>query len=205
MTIVQPQARPGHAEPVPKEPSEGAPKSDGPDPGQEQAGLYVIQELREQALELVRCLDGPVRRVSLSAGSCTVEVEWARPAPEPAPMPSPMPPAAAVSSAPAGQPQGPEPAPAASPVDAAGEPAHTINAPLVGTFYRSPEPGAEPFVSVGDVVEPGQTLAIVEAMKLMNPITCDLRARVTAAHPADGEMVEYGQPLFDLVPLADED
>ena len=69
-------------------------------------------------------------------------------------------------------------------------------APLVGTFYRSPEPGAKPFVEVGDVVEPETEVAIVEAMKIMNRITADCAGRVTEILVSDGEMVEFGQTLM---------
>ncbi|TXS34007.1 hypothetical protein EAO74_01285 [Streptomyces sp. gb1(2016)] len=76
-----------------------------------------------------------------------------------------------------------------------------VTAPLVGTFYQASSPGGEPFVQVGDIVEPGHQLAIIEAMKLLNSITADVRGRVHAVHPQDGEVVEYAQPLFDLVPV----
>ena len=73
---------------------------------------------------------------------------------------------------------------------------HPVVAPLVGTFYRSPEPGSKPFVEVGDVVEPDSEVAIVEAMKIMNRITADCAGRVTEILVADGEMVEFGQTLM---------
>jgi acetyl-CoA carboxylase biotin carboxyl carrier protein len=76
-----------------------------------------------------------------------------------------------------------------------------VTAPLVGTYYQAPSPGAEPFVKVGDIVEPGTQLAVVEAMKLLNSITADVRGRVHAVHARDGEVVEYAQPLIDLVPV----
>jgi acetyl-CoA carboxylase biotin carboxyl carrier protein len=76
-----------------------------------------------------------------------------------------------------------------------------VTAPLVGTYYQAPSPGAEPFVQVGDIVEPGTQLAVVEAMKLLNSITADVRGRVHAVHARDGEVVEYAQPLIDLVPV----
>jgi acetyl-CoA carboxylase biotin carboxyl carrier protein len=76
-----------------------------------------------------------------------------------------------------------------------------VKAPLVGTFYQATGPGAPPLVELGQIVEVGQQLAIIEAMKLMNPINADCRGRVTAAHVADGASVEFDQPLFDLEPL----
>ncbi|MCS7262068.1 MAG: acetyl-CoA carboxylase biotin carboxyl carrier protein [Aquificaceae bacterium] len=73
---------------------------------------------------------------------------------------------------------------------------HVIKSPLVGTFYRSPAPGAPPFVEVGDIVSPGQVLCIVEALKVMNEIESDVRGKVVQIMVNNGETVEYGQPLF---------
>jgi oxaloacetate decarboxylase alpha subunit len=73
-----------------------------------------------------------------------------------------------------------------------------IEAPMVGTFYRAPEPGANPFVSVGDVVVAGQTLCILEAMKLMNEVKVDQPGIVLAIHAENAQPVEYGQLLFEL-------
>ncbi len=73
-----------------------------------------------------------------------------------------------------------------------------IEAPMVGTFYRAPEPGANPFVSVGDVVTAGQTLCILEAMKLMNEVKVDQPGTVLAIHAENAQPVEYGQLLFEL-------
>lgn len=73
---------------------------------------------------------------------------------------------------------------------------HVIKSPLVGTFYRSPAPGAPPFVEVGDIVSPGQVLCIIEALKVMNEIESDVRGRIEKILVENGETVEYGQPLF---------
>ena len=73
---------------------------------------------------------------------------------------------------------------------------HVIKSPLVGTFYRSPSPGAPPFVEVGDIVSPGQVLCIVEALKVMNEIESDVRGKIVKILAENGETVEYGQPLF---------
>ncbi|MCS6875851.1 MAG: acetyl-CoA carboxylase biotin carboxyl carrier protein [Aquificaceae bacterium] len=73
---------------------------------------------------------------------------------------------------------------------------HVIKSPLVGTFYRSPSPGAPPFVEVGDIVSPGQVLCIVEALKVMNEIESDVAGKVVKILVENGETVEYGQPLF---------
>ena len=72
---------------------------------------------------------------------------------------------------------------------------------MVGTFYRAPQPGAPPFVEEGDAVAPGQTLCILEAMKLMNEVKADVAARVRAIHADNAQPVEFGQLLFELEPL----
>ena len=74
-----------------------------------------------------------------------------------------------------------------------------ISCPLVGIFYTAPEEGAAPFVKVGDAVQKGQTLAIVEAMKLMNEIECEYDGVVTEILAENGQAVEFGQPLFRIV------
>jgi oxaloacetate decarboxylase alpha subunit len=76
-----------------------------------------------------------------------------------------------------------------------------VEAPMVGMFYRAPEPGAPPFVQEGDTVQAGQTLCILEAMKLMNEIKTDVDAIVRAVHVRNAEPVEYGQLLFELEPV----
>lgn len=74
-----------------------------------------------------------------------------------------------------------------------------VKSPLVGTFYAAPAEDADPFVSVGDQVKNGQTLAIVEAMKLMNEIESDFDGKVAEVYVENGQAVEYGQPLFRIV------
>lgn len=74
-----------------------------------------------------------------------------------------------------------------------------VKSPLVGTFYVAPAEDADPFVHVGDVVKKGQTLAIVEAMKLMNEIESDFDGVISEVFVENGNMVEYGQPLFSIV------
>ncbi len=75
-----------------------------------------------------------------------------------------------------------------------------IIAPLVGIFYRAPAPGAPPFVNEGDLVEVGQTLCIIEAMKLMNEVKSDIRGRIKEILVENGQPVEYGQKLFLIEP-----
>jgi acetyl-CoA carboxylase biotin carboxyl carrier protein len=77
---------------------------------------------------------------------------------------------------------------------------HLIKSPIVGTFYGAPSPGAEAFVKVGAQVETGQTLCIVEAMKLMNEIESDASGEVIRVYAENGQPVEYGQPLFGIRP-----
>jgi acetyl-CoA carboxylase biotin carboxyl carrier protein len=77
---------------------------------------------------------------------------------------------------------------------------HLIKSPIVGTYYGSPSPGAEAFVKVGQYIETGQTLCIVEAMKLMNEIESDTSGEVVRIFSENGQPVEYGQPLFGVRP-----
>jgi len=100
------------------------------------------------------------------------------------------------------------PAPVAGTVDltaSAAAPApdeglHIVKSPIVGTFYESPSPGSPPFVKVGDTLEVGQVLCIVEAMKLMNEIECDMAGELVKKLVANGQPIEYGQELFALRP-----
>jgi acetyl-CoA carboxylase biotin carboxyl carrier protein len=109
-------------------------------------------------------------------------------------------PAAASAAAAAAAPARPEPAPAAAAAapPEGGQQGHVVKSPMVGTFYRSASPEAKPFVEVGDTVKEGQTICIVEAMKLMNEIESDASGVVKAVLVENGQPVEYGQPLFIL-------
>ena len=104
---------------------------------------------------------------------------------------------------------GPPPAPAAAPAAAAVTPAaaavasaaaatadQTVTAPMVGTFYSAPAPGAKPFVDIGSEVKPGDVLCIIEAMKMMNQIESDKAGRIVSVLAKNGDPVEFGQPLF---------
>ena len=90
--------------------------------------------------------------------------------------------------------------PSAAPEPRATEDLHLVKSPIVGTFYGSPSPGAEPFVKIGGHVDTGQTLCIVEAMKLMNEIESDVSGEVLRVFADNGQPVEYGQPLFGIRP-----
>jgi acetyl-CoA carboxylase biotin carboxyl carrier protein len=87
---------------------------------------------------------------------------------------------------------------AAAPEAPAGQEGHVVKAPMVGTFYRSPSPDAKAFVEVGQAVKEGETICIIEAMKLMNEIEADASGVVKAILVENGQPVEYGQPLFIL-------
>jgi acetyl-CoA carboxylase biotin carboxyl carrier protein len=75
---------------------------------------------------------------------------------------------------------------------------HIVRSPIVGTFYEAPSPGAPPFSKIGDVVELGQVLCIVEAMKLMNEIESDVAGEIVKKLVANGQPIEYGQELFAI-------
>ncbi|MBQ1074370.1 acetyl-CoA carboxylase biotin carboxyl carrier protein subunit [Micromonospora sp. C31] len=142
----------------------------------------VLTGLRRHARHLVAELPGPLRRVRLRGGDTVLEVEWHAVSAGPAP-------AGAADAVPPASP------PAAPPPDR-----YAVRSPMVGTFHRAPEPGAAPFVAVGDPVRPGQVVGIVEAMKLMNEVTAERGGRVAEVLAADGQPVEYDQPLVALDP-----
>ena len=103
----------------------------------------------------------------------------------------------------ASAPQPASPTPVAPP--AAPEPAtdpfaglHVVKSPIVGTFYGSPSPGASPFVSIGEHVQKGQVICIVEAMKLMNEIESDVSGEIVKCFVSNGQPIEFGQPLFSV-------
>ncbi|MEU9510519.1 acetyl-CoA carboxylase biotin carboxyl carrier protein [Micromonospora sp. NPDC048170] len=141
----------------------------------------VLAGLRRHARHLAAELAGPLRRVRLRSGDTVLEVEWHGPAGAPAD-------ATPVAARPAPPPAAPPPG------------RYAVRSPIVGTFYRAPEPAATPFVAVGDLVRPGQVIGIVEAMKLMNEVTADRGGRVAEVLAADGQPVEYDQPLVALDP-----
>jgi acetyl-CoA carboxylase biotin carboxyl carrier protein len=107
--------------------------------------------------------------------------------------------AAPIMAMPAAAPAAPAPAAAPAPSEAnTGQEGHVVKAPMVGTFYRSSSPDAKPFVEVGQAVKEGDTICIIEAMKLMNEIEADASGVVKAILVENGQPVEYGQPLFIL-------
>ena len=149
-----------------------------------------VRVVWEEARDLIKRLEGTtVQRFSVEAGGTRIEIER-RPGTVVAPLAST---AAAVASSGDG----------AADADAAADGRTKVIAPLVGTFYRSPSPGAKMFVEEGDVVDAGQTVAIVEAMKLMNQVTAEQGGKVAEIVAKDGDWVEFEQVLMYLEPLAE--
>ena len=106
-------------------------------------------------------------------------------------------PAPVYAPAPAGAPAAPAPVAAVvAPVEVA--PGHAVKSPMVGTFYRSSSPGAKAFVEVGTVVKEGETVCIIEAMKILNEIEADKSGTISRILCDNGQAVEYGQPLFTI-------
>jgi acetyl-CoA carboxylase biotin carboxyl carrier protein len=132
-----------------------------------------------------------IAEIEISEGEESVRISR-YPKNQPAPfMQYAMPQAAPMAAAPA---QVAAPAAAAAPVVNKAD--HTVTAPMVGTFYSAATPGAKAFVDIGSEVNVGDTLCIIEAMKMMNQIESDKAGRVTAVLVKNGDPVEFGQPLF---------
>lgn len=153
----------------------------------------------EEICELIRLVGSTgVGRVEIEHGGARIQVEG-RPQPQ-------VVVASAGGAEPAGAPQVGLPSSPAFEGMGAEEDAsaaadqHLVASPIVGTFYRAPNPEADPFVKVGDEVRVGQVLCIVEAMKLMNEIESDADGTVVKVHVDDAEPVEYGQSLFTIRP-----
>ena len=141
--------------------------------------IDLVSESNVSELEITEA-EGKVRIVK-SAG-----VAMAAPVMMAAPVAAAAPQAPAVAAA--------EAAPVAAEAPAAS--GHTVKSPMVGTFYRSSSPGAAPFVQIGQIVKEGDTLCIVEAMKILNEIESDKSGTVTQILCENGQATEYGQPLF---------
>ena len=142
-----------------------------------------LESLCKQARVLATGLPGVLTRLTVMVGQNRVEVEWQPTAMSAGPLPVGAP---AVNGG----------ALAASAADEAPEDGHAIVAPLVGTCYLAPNPDDPPFVTEGDLVEAGQQVAIVEAMKIMNALQAEQAGRVAKILVGNGEMVEYGQRLM---------
>jgi len=114
-----------------------------------------------------------------------------------APAPAVAAPAPSVAGAPPARAPAPEPEPFPEPAeDPETPPGHVVTSPMVGTFYEASSPGARPFVTLGQRIEAGDTLCIIEAMKMMNQIESDVAGTVRSIEVDNGEPVEYGQVLF---------
>jgi len=141
--------------------------------------------------------DNGITRLRLEEGGLELELERGCTPPAPAvPTLAPATPQPACTA----QAQGVSDAAAAGCEAAASEPAftHEVAAPMVGVFYVAPSPGAEPFVRVGSKVKKGDTLCILEAMKLMNEVVAEKDGEVVEVCCEDGELVEYGRALFRI-------
>lgn len=147
----------------------------------------LIESVWEQARDLIKKLEGStVQRLRVEAGDYKIEIERGGGGPVAGPV-APTETGGGVGEV----------------TPEAAEPDHRISiiAPLVGTFYRAPQPGAKPFVEEGDVVDEGQAVAIVEAMKLMNQVKADQGGRVAEIVASEGEWVEFEQVLMYLEPI----
>jgi acetyl-CoA carboxylase biotin carboxyl carrier protein len=161
-----------------------------PDLDRDAAQSALVESVWAQAEALIDRLEGTsVQRLCVEAGACKIEIERALPASAAGPMPAPGPPVATAQAAAVDGAAGAED----------GRPA--VTAPLVGRFYRASQPGAAPFVEVGDVIEAGQTVCIVEAMKMMNEVPAPEAGRVAEIAVEDGEYVEFEQVLMRLDPV----
>ena len=134
----------------------------------------LIDLVQESGISELEVTEGEEKvKIVKSGGSA---IAYSAPAPAPAPTPAPvLTPASAVA--------------------AVASQGHVVKSPMVGTFYRSPSPGAKTFVEVGDTVKSGDTICIIEAMKLLNEIECDKDGVIKAILVENGQPVEYGEPL----------
>jgi acetyl-CoA carboxylase biotin carboxyl carrier protein len=148
----------------------------------------------KKLIDLVQ--ESGIGEIEITEGEEKVRISRQSPGGAPVIMAAPNMPYAAVPGT--GGPSGGMPA-AAPAAPAPAEPkGHQLKSPMVGTFYRAPSPGAPPFVEVGQQVTKGQTLCIIEAMKLLNEIESDASGTVKSILVENGQPVEYGQPLFTI-------
>jgi acetyl-CoA carboxylase biotin carboxyl carrier protein len=143
--------------------------------------IDLVSESNVSELEITEA-EGKVRIVKSVGAASGVPLAVAAPVLSPAVM--------------AASPLAPAPQASAEPLVAPVAPGHAVKSPMVGTFYRSSSPGGAPFVQIGAQVKEGETLCIVEAMKILNEIESDKSGTVTQILCENGQAVEYGQPLF---------
>ena len=139
--------------------------------------IDLVSDSNVSELEITEA-EGKVRIVKSSGAPAFMQ--------QPAMMMTPAPVAAVVAAAAA-------PVPEATPAEST---SHSVKSPMVGTFYRSASPGAKPFVEVGHIVKEGETICIIEAMKILNEIEADKSGTITKILCENGQAVEYGQPLY---------
>jgi len=140
--------------------------------------IDLVSESNVSELEITEA-EGKVRIVKSAPTSAAAPVTYSM---APAPVAPAVVPAVEVA-----------PAAPAAPAEPVG---HTVKSPMVGTFYRASSPGAKPFVEIGDTIKEGETICIVEAMKILNEIEADKSGTVTKILVDNGQAVEYGQPLY---------
>lgn len=163
-------------------------------PGGAPAGGFELRELR-QLIRLVQRTG--IGELEIASGGRSVRISAVSSATVTAPFAVPP----AVRTA---EPSPSAPAAAASPGGAATVPPGNLKAitsPMVGTFYRAPAPDADPFIEPGDLVEPGQSVCVIEAMKLMNEIEAEFKGRVVQVLVENAQPVEFGQQLFLIEPV----
>jgi len=141
--------------------------------------IDLVSESNVSELEITEA-EGKVRIVKATPVAVTA-----------APMAAPV-----VQAAPVVLTSAPAPVVSQAPAAPAAPSGHAVKSPMVGTFYRAATPGAKPFVEVGDTIKEGETICIVEAMKILNEIEADKSGTVTQILVDNGQAVEYGQPLF---------
>jgi len=169
-----------------------APRSPKPAPRAAEAPALSFEELKTLVSLIAK---EPIQEFELEATNLRFRIRKDGVAPsQPAPAPQLLVPALPTQSVVAPT----APAPVEGEPEEAG--LHYITCPIVGTFYRAPNPNAPLFVQVGDMVRPGQTLCIVEAMKLMNEIECDSAGELVKILVENGQPVEYGERLFAIRP-----
>lgn len=159
----------------------------------------VLDAVCRSATELATSVPTPPRRIRLRHGQTSVEIEWPDPreqerpeAADPAPHVTPQDPPQDLPQESAARPEEPGEPPAGA--------LHYVCAPTVGTFYRAQEPGAAPYVSVGDLVGPGQPVGVLEVMKMMSTVESDVAGRVVEIVVGDAQPVEYDQGLIAVEP-----
>jgi acetyl-CoA carboxylase biotin carboxyl carrier protein len=173
--------------------------SESIDPGSRRELRSLLSAIEEAGWDYARVeIDGVTMTVSSDPDFVALE-RGSLPAPVAA-TPTAAPTAAAAPATPAPPPTGAANPPVAAAPTAPTAETHTVTAPTIGLVWRSPKPGAPPFVDVGDRVEAADTVCIVEVMKLMTHVTAEVTGVVRAFHVSNGDMVEHGTPLLDVEP-----